>query len=139
MSYYLPRGGFYGRHTAEAGKRSFALLNLSGLSPAAANSPRGLPDWSRATTTWTSRCVSTPKTTSTTSSERCTLVVLTPVTPFRIAVIARPATRKTDDTVTGHVTGKLLLGRVPPRLDGSGTAPRSGRQVALKALLLRPR
>ncbi len=63
-------------------------------------------NWSRATTTWTSRCVCTPKTTSTTSSEPCTLVVLTPPSLLSgsRSVIARPATRKTDDTVTGHVS-----------------------------------
>src|SRR5215203_7378556 len=88
------------------------------------SSPRRLPSRSTATATWKSRCVSTPSTTSATSPDPRTPLVVTRSAPSGVALGFRPMTRRTDDAVTGHAAGKLLLGHAPV-LGGCGQHPRA--------------
>src|SRR3712207_5762315 len=60
------------------------------------------------TATCKSRCVSTPKTSSAEVAEPSLPAIVTSITPFGVAATVSPTTRRTDDTVTSHFTGKLL-------------------------------
>ena len=82
--------------------------------------------------------MSTPSTTSTTVPElslrRPSLpIVLTSVAPFDLFITAGPRVLRTDDTVTGHVSGTLLLGHEAPATGGCGATSRMDRRVTLKA------
>jgi len=48
-----------------------------------------------------------------TSPDPRTPLVVTRSAPSGVALGFRPMTRRTDDTVTGHAAGKLLLGHAP--------------------------
>jgi hypothetical protein len=94
-----------------------------------------LPNPSRATATFTSRWVSTPKTTWLVLSVPSTpLIARTFATPSEVAVISTgPRRRRTDDTVRGHVSGTLLLAHEAPATGGCGATSRIDRGVTLKA------
>jgi hypothetical protein len=54
--------------------------------------------------------------------------------PFEITITTTgPRRRRTDDAVTGHVSGKLLLGHAAPAAGGYGAASRIDRRVTRKA------